>query len=78
AFYRGRHRYVGVDSLALDAAACAAILDALAPGFEAGVLKPFPVPASSMYPLADAAEAYRRVLGGAADRLVLRPSPELS
>src|SRR5919202_983675 len=42
-FYRGRHTYVGVDTLALDSAACARMLEALAPAFEQGAIKPFPV-----------------------------------
>ena len=73
AFYRGRHRFVGIDTLALDSGACAAILDALRPGFESGALKPFPVPDASSYPLADAVAAYRAVLGGSAERVVLVP-----
>ena len=43
AFYRGRHRFVGIDTLALDSGEGAQILDALEPGFESGRLKPFPV-----------------------------------
>jgi NADPH:quinone reductase-like Zn-dependent oxidoreductase len=70
AFYRGRHRYVGVDSLALDATACARHLDALRAGFESGALKPFAV---ETVPLDGVREAYRRVLGGAPERIVLRP-----
>jgi NADPH:quinone reductase-like Zn-dependent oxidoreductase len=71
AFYRGRHRYVGVDSLALDAAACALHLDAMRPGFENGALRPFPV--ASPLPLAEARTAYQRVLEAARERIVLRP-----
>jgi NADPH:quinone reductase-like Zn-dependent oxidoreductase len=73
AFYRGQHTYVGIDTLALDSLACAGILDQLRPGFEDGTLKPFPVPPDSVYPLADAARAYRAVLAGARERVVLRP-----
>lgn len=73
AFYRGQHTYVGVDTLALDSLACATILDALAPMFEAGALKPFPVHADYTYALADAGDAYRAVLRGAAERVVLKP-----
>jgi NADPH2:quinone reductase len=72
AFYRGRHTYVGVDSLALDSRATAAVLRALVPGFAGGQLKPFEVLAASCYPLDRAAEAYRAVLAGARDRIVLR------
>jgi NADPH:quinone reductase len=73
AFYRGRHRFIGLDTLALDSGECATILDSLRPGFESGALRPFPVLEANTYPLARAAEAYRAVLAGAADRVVLAP-----
>jgi NADPH:quinone reductase-like Zn-dependent oxidoreductase len=73
AFYRGRHRYVGLDTLALTSGDCAAVLDALRPGFESGALKPFPVLAANTYPLARAAAAYQAVLAGAPDRVLLAP-----
>ena len=72
-FYRGQHTYVGVDTLALDSSACASILDQLAPMFASGALKPFPVLPEYTYALADAAEAYRAVLQGATERVVLKP-----
>ena len=70
-FYRGQHSFFGIDTLALDGADCATILDDLAPGFESGALRPFPVGAT--FPLDRAEEAYRAVLGGARDRIVLQP-----
>ena len=73
AFYRGRHRFIGLDTLALDSVEGAAVLDALRPGFDAGTLRPFPVLESNTYPLARAAEAYRAVLAGAPERVVLAP-----
>ena len=73
AFYRGRHRYVGIDTLALDSGECAQILDALKPGFESGKLKPFPVQDGYRYALEDAAAAYRAVLQGSPERVVLTP-----
>jgi NADPH:quinone reductase-like Zn-dependent oxidoreductase len=73
AFYRGQHSYFGVDTLALDGVACAEILDQISGGFESGALKPFPVVASAVFALADAKQAYRAVLAGARDRVVLRP-----
>ena len=73
AFYRGQHTYVGVDTLALDSLAAANILDALAPGFADGSLKPFPVAAQNVFSLQDALEAYRSVLAGARERVVLKP-----
>ena len=74
AFYRGRHRFVGVDTLALDSGDCTAILDALRPGFEGGALRPFPVAQADTYPLARAADAYGAVLAGAPERVVLDPT----
>ena len=71
AFYRGMHSYVGVDSLAMDCVASTAQLDAMRDGFERGTLKPFPV--ARAYALADAMDAYRSVLAGSPDRVVLQP-----
>ncbi|SFU72438.1 quinone oxidoreductase family protein [Pseudoduganella namucuonensis] len=73
-FYRGQHTYVGIDTLALDSLACARILDALAPGFADGSLRPFPVLADTVYALKDAVLGYRAVLGGARERVVLQPA----
>lgn len=73
AFYRGQHTYVGIDTLALDSHAGALILDELAPLFQSGALKPFPVLDDSVYDLANAVEGYRAVLAGASDRVVLKP-----
>jgi NADPH2:quinone reductase len=74
AFYRGRHRFIGIDTLALDSGYGAAVLDALRPRFESGALRPFPVLAANVYPLARAAQAYRAVLAGARERVVLDPT----
>ncbi|MBN9474416.1 MAG: zinc-binding alcohol dehydrogenase family protein [Burkholderiales bacterium] len=72
-FYRAMHTYVGVDSLAMDCTEAAAHLRALRPGFEAGTLRPFPVGDDAVYALTDALEAYRTVIGGSDQRIVLRP-----
>jgi NADPH2:quinone reductase len=72
AFYRGRHTYVGIDSLALDSRASAAVLRELVPGFASGQLKPFAVRDEACYGLDQAAAAYRAVLAGARERIVLR------
>jgi NADPH2:quinone reductase len=74
AFYRGRHRFVGIDTLQIDSAEGGRILDALRPGFESGALRPFPVLAANVYPLARAAEAYRAVIAGVPERVVLDPT----
>ena len=52
------------------------MLDALRPGFESGALRPFPVPEDHVFPLRDAAAAYRAVLTGARERVVLDPTAE--
>jgi NADPH2:quinone reductase len=73
AFYRGRHTFVGIDSLALDACASAALLRELLPGFASGRLRPFPVAETACYPLERALDAYRAVQAIARDRVVLLP-----
>jgi NADPH2:quinone reductase len=73
AFYRGQHTYVGIDSLALDSVACANILDQIAPGFNDGSLRPFPIAADCVFDLANALEAYKTVLSGARHRIVVQP-----
>jgi NADPH2:quinone reductase len=72
-FYRGRHSYFGIDTLALDAVASAAALRAMLPGFASGALRPFPVVPDACYGLNRAQDAYRRVLGGTRDRVMLLP-----
>jgi NADPH:quinone reductase and related Zn-dependent oxidoreductases len=73
AFYRGMHTYVGIDSLALTASDCASIFEELRPGFEEGTLRPFDLREDGLFPLERAADAYRRVLGGSAERLAFVP-----
>ncbi|MBV8916281.1 MAG: zinc-binding alcohol dehydrogenase family protein [Acetobacteraceae bacterium] len=73
AFYRAQLTYIGIDTLALDSVASAAILRELAPGFESGALRPFPVRDSARYGLDRAVDAYRAVLSGSRDRVVLQP-----
>lgn len=76
AFYRGRHTYVGIDTLALSSVETADLLRELVPGFARGDLRPFPIHADAVYRLEDAAEAYRTVLGSSRDRVILRPAKE--
>ncbi|GGF48611.1 oxidoreductase [Aliidongia dinghuensis] len=73
AFYRGQHAFFGIDSLDLDSVACAEILERLTPDFERGALKPFPIENANTYPLGDAKRAYKAVLSGARERVVLAP-----
>ncbi len=72
-FYRGMHNFVGIDTLALDAVRSCELLAELKPGFEDGTLKPFPVDAADMVALPDAMQAYKAVLAGAKNRMVLKP-----
>ena len=73
AFYRGRHSFVGIDSLASDASASAALLRELLPGFAGGQLRPLPMVESACYPLERALDAYRTVHAIARDRVMLLP-----
>lgn len=74
AFYRGRHSYFGIDTLALDATASATVLRGLLPGFESGKLRPFPVEENQCFSLERAKEAYAAAAGGARKRVILRPA----
>ncbi|MGC1382055.1 MAG: zinc-binding alcohol dehydrogenase family protein [Candidatus Baltobacteraceae bacterium] len=70
-FYRRRLRMFGLDTAALDLGAIAAIYARLTPLFESRALVPSPIAAS--FPLSQAREAYVRVEGGAAGKVVLVP-----
>ena len=72
-FYRGMHNFVGIDTLALDCVRSCELLAELKPGFEDGSLKPFPVEAADMIDLPNAYSAYKAVLAGAKNRMVLKP-----
>ncbi len=71
-FFRGRHSYVGVDTLALDSSVCAELLDGLRADFEAGHLRPFTVE-QGLHGFDAAAKAYQAVLGSTRPRVVLVP-----
>jgi NADPH:quinone reductase-like Zn-dependent oxidoreductase len=73
AFYRRNLQMLGVDSLKLSAVQCAEVLNHLLPGFEDGSLRAFGVDDTSLLPLDAAADAYRKVLAGSMDRVVLAP-----
>jgi 3-hydroxyacyl-CoA dehydrogenase len=64
---------VGIDTLALDCVRSCELLDELRTGFEDGTLKPFSVAAADMIDLSHAMEAYKAVLAGAKNRMVLKP-----
>lgn len=72
-FYHNRLRIIGLDSLKLDGAEIAAIMEALKPNFESHALKPYDV---KTWPLADAVPAYTAVeTGGRSEKHVLVPGP---
>jgi len=64
---------LGIDSLKLTAVQRAAILNERQPGFKDGALKAFDVDASTLLPLEQASDAYREVLAGSTERVVLAP-----
>jgi NADPH2:quinone reductase len=72
-FYRGRHTYVGIDTLAFSSVESADVLRSVLPGFAGGFLRPFPIKDTSIYSLADAKAAYAAVIGSSRERIVLRP-----
>ena len=74
AFYRGRHSFFGIDSLALNACASAALLRELLQGFAGGALRPFPVNEAACFSFERAVDAYRTVHAIDRDRIVLIPS----
>jgi NADPH:quinone reductase-like Zn-dependent oxidoreductase len=69
-FYHNRLHLIGVDTLKLDGAEIAGILNALKPGFEGGQLKPFQV---QTWPFGEAIEAYDAAAKGGAAKHVLLP-----
>ena len=73
-FYRGRHSYYGIDTLALSSIETGEVLRQLEPGFASGHLRPFPILPSATYALADAAKAYVAVLSSARDRVIFDPA----
>jgi NADPH:quinone reductase len=72
-FYRGQHEFFGIDSLASDASASAALLRELLPGFASGQLRPMAMVESACYPLERALDAYRTVHAIARNRVTLLP-----
>ena len=70
-FYHNESRLIGVDTLKLDLTASAAVLDALAPGFEAWDYRPAEI--ARRFPLEQAVAAYEAVAAGQRGRVVLQP-----
>lgn len=73
-FYRGRHTYVGIDTLAFSSVASGDVLREALSGFASGHLKPYPISGSAVYPLSDAKAAYSAVIGSSRDRIIFKPS----
>ena len=73
AFYRGRHTYYGVDTLAFTAVESAELMREMAPLFASGKLKPFPIEDRFRFPFSRAKDAYTEVIGSALQRVVLVP-----
>ncbi|MDR3469413.1 MAG: zinc-binding alcohol dehydrogenase family protein [Xanthobacteraceae bacterium] len=72
-FYRGRHTYVGIDTLAFSSLASGELLRQAVPGFASGHLRPFPIAAEAVYGLDDAKAAYDAVSASSRRRVILRP-----
>jgi len=71
-FYRARHTFIGIDTLALSSVESGARLRDLLPGFASGALSAFPIVEDAIYPLSRAAEAFGRVMSPSAPRIILR------
>lgn len=72
-FFRGRHKFIGIDSLGMSAAEGARIFEKLQPKFEQGLLKPFDIKPANVFGLHEAKRAYVSVLSGTPDRILLKP-----
>jgi len=70
-FYHNESRLFGIDTLKFDLVQTAAVLDALAPGFEAGDYRPATI--ARRFALSDAVAAYEAVAAGEPGRVVLEP-----
>jgi NADPH:quinone reductase len=70
-FYHNESRLIGIDTLKSDVTASAHVLQALAPGFEAGDYRPAPI--TRRYPLGQAVAAYEAAVAGEPGRIVLYP-----
>lgn len=72
-FYRGRHSYHGIDTLALSCEETGAVLRELLPGFASGALQPFAVNPAAQFGLDQIAAAYAAVMGSSKDRVFIMP-----
>jgi len=72
--YREQMQLLGLNTVKLNATACAAILNRLAPIFESGALMALPV--GERYPLAEAPKAYRQAAARKGGKVVLTMATE--
>jgi NADPH:quinone reductase len=72
-FYRGRHTYVGIDTLAFSSVASGDVLREAVTGFASGHLRPFPILSEAIHSLQDAKKAYDAVAASSRHRIILRP-----
>ncbi|MDB5656386.1 MAG: oxidoreductase [Tardiphaga sp.] len=72
-FYRGRHTYVGIDTLGFPSVVTAEVLRTALPGLARGDLRPFPIEPQAVYALGDAKAAYLAVSGSSRHRIILDP-----
>jgi NADPH:quinone reductase len=72
-FYRGRHTYVGIDTLAFSSVASAELLKSMLSGFASGNLKPYPIDPNAIYSFAHAKKAYVAVNSSSRNRVILKP-----
>lgn len=72
-FYRGRHTYVGIDTLAFSSVESAEVLRMVSSGFASGHLRPFPIASEAVFALDQAKAAYDAVSGSSSRRVVLSP-----
>ena len=72
--YREQMQLLGLNTVKLNATACAAILNRLAPIFESGALMALPV--AERYPLAEAPKAYRQAAARKGGKVVLTMATE--
>jgi NADPH2:quinone reductase len=73
-FYRGRHTYVGIDTLAFSSIASGDVLRGVLPGFVSGHLRPYRIAESAVYPISNARAAYLAAISASRDRVILKPS----
>lgn len=72
-FFRGRHKFIGIDSLGMTSVECGKVLEKLRPKFEERTFLPFPMLPAFNFHLNKAAAAYASVLRGTPERIFLKP-----